>query len=89
MPLSDLEDESNGFIDKFLSLISNCCTFVSDWNSEEVNENMYRLYSKKVPTKKATKEYGERVKRCIDRDKYISHIASDFKKPRGSHYDWY
>ena len=89
MPLSDLQDESNDLLNEFLSLVSNCCTFVSDWNDEEVNEKTYRLYSKKVPAKKASKEYAERVKRCVNRNEIVSCIASDVEKPRGSHCDWY
>ena len=62
---------------------------MSDWNDEEVNEKTYRLYSKKVPAKKASKEYAERVKRCVNRNEIVSCIASDMEKPRGSHCDWY
>ena len=57
MPLSELQDDTNDYVNEFLNLVSKYCTFVSDWNAEEINERTYCLYSKKVPAKKAVKEY--------------------------------
>ena len=88
MSLSTLQDETENFVDEFINLVSNNCTFVPDWDSQEINEKTYRLYSKKIPAKAASKQYGERVKRCLHRRDYISKIASDVEKPRFSHSEW-
>ena len=89
MPLSTFQDETNDFVNEFLDLISNNCTFVSDWDDPKITEKTFRLYSKKVPAKKASKQYSERVKRCLNADEYISITASDVEKPRLSHSEWY
>ena len=49
----------------------------------------YWLYSKKVPAKTASRQYAERVKRCIDRSNYITMSALNVEKSRYSHSEWY
>ena len=89
MSLETFQDETNDYVDEFINLLSNHCTFVPDWNAPEINEKTYRLYSKKVPAKQASRQYAERVKRCLARNEYISRIASDVEKPKLSHSEWY
>ena len=89
LPLSSLQDESNNYVHEFEELVSNHCSFVNDWESNLINEKTYRLYSKKVPAKEASKQYSTRVKRCIDRSRIISRISSDVEKSRYSHSEWY
>ena len=88
MPLSMLQDENNDYVDEFISLINNHCTFVPNWNDPIINERTYRLYSKKVPAKAASRQYAERVRRCLQRNEYISRTALDVQKQRFSHSDW-
>ena len=89
MSLQMLQDENHDHVNDFINLVSINCTFVPNWDSPEINERTYRLYSKKVPAKQASRQYAERVKRCLDRNEYISIIASDVEKPRLSHSEWY
>ena len=89
MPLSTLQDESNDYVDEFIELISNHCTFVPSWDDSIINEKTYRLYSKKVPAKAASRQYAERVKRCLRPNQYISRTALDVEKQRFSHSEWY
>ena len=84
-----LQEESNDYVNEFVSLISENCTFVDSWDSPVINERTYRLYSKKVPAKEALKQYAERVKRCFDRANYVTSLASDVQKSRFSHCEWY
>ena len=51
MPLSILLDETNDYVNEFLDLISNNCTFVDDWDDPRITEKTFRLYSKKVQAK--------------------------------------
>ena len=44
MPLSILQDESNDYVNEFIELISNHCTFVSSWNDPIINKKTCRLY---------------------------------------------
>jgi hypothetical protein len=89
MPLSTLQDESHDYVDEFIELISNHCTFVRCWDDSIINEKTYRLYSKKVPAKAASRQYAERVKRCLRPNQYISRTALDVEKQRFSHSEWY
>ena len=89
MPLSMLLDETNDFVTNFLDLISSNYIFVDDWDDPRITEKTFRLYSKKVPAKEASKQYSEQVKICLNRDEYISITALDVEKPRLSHAEWY
>ena len=62
MPLSVLQDENNDYVDKFIGLVSNHCTFVSSWDDPTINEKTYRLYLKKIPAKAASRQYAEHVR---------------------------
>ena len=85
MKHSELIDESNDYVKEFIDLVSNICTFVDNWDHSAINEKTYRLYSKKVPAKAASRQYAERVKQCINRSNYITRLASDVEKSRFSH----
>ena len=47
-------------------LLSTVPTFVSDWNSPEIESSTYRLYGKKKPAIQATRDYINNVRRTFD-----------------------
>eukprot|EP00957_Ditylum_brightwellii_P124180 9466269-Ditylum_brightwellii.AAC.1 len=59
MPLSDLQDETNDFVNKFPRLVRNCCTFISNWDATKIKEKTHQRYSKKVLAKEVLKQYAE------------------------------
>ena len=89
MNVSVLIEEENNYVREFTELISEHCTFVDTWESPLITEKTYRLYSKRVPAKEASRQYAERVKRCIHHDNYVVSTAVDVEKSRFSHSDWY
>ena len=64
-------------------------TFVDEWNHLKILPSTMRLYSKKVPTREATKQFAERVKRQIPRNSIRERISVDYKKSMNIQQDWY
>ena len=54
-------------VDEFISLCSQCLTFVDEWNHPKISPSTMRLYSKNAPTREATKQFAKRVKLQIPR----------------------
>eukprot|EP00957_Ditylum_brightwellii_P089253 6796714-Ditylum_brightwellii.AAC.1 len=42
-------------IEEFLTLVSENCAFVENWNDEAITPSTYRLYGKRVPAKEAAR----------------------------------
>ena len=76
-------------VDEFISLCSQCLTFVDEWNHPKILPSTMRLYSKKVPTREATKQFAERVKRQIPRNSIRERISVDYGKSMNIQQDWY
>ena len=76
-------------VDEFISLCSQCLTFVEEWNHPKITPSTMRLYSKKVPTRGATKEFAERVKRQIPKNSIRERISVDLEKSMNIQQDWY
>ena len=89
MSYSNLVDRSNDFVKEFTTLVGENCTFVDSWNHPSINEKTYRLYSKKVPAKIASRQYAERMRRCVVRNNYITRLGLDVEKSRFLHSEWY
>ena len=89
MTVLELITENNDHVKEFINLVSNNCMFVENWEDDVIDKKTYRLYSKKVPAKAASKQYADRVRRCIPRDQFISRTAEDVEKSRFSHSEWY
>ena len=82
MTHTELMEEDNDYIQEFIDLVSENCTFVPNWEDTTVDQKTYRLYSKKVPAKEASKQYAERVKRCMPTTDFVSRTAVDIEKSR-------
>merc|ERR1711884_813012 len=54
-------------IEKFITLCSECLTFVDSWSDPNITPSTMRLYSKKVPAREAVKQYADRVKNQINK----------------------
>ena len=76
-------------VDEFILLCSQCLTFVDEWNHPKISPSTMRLYSKKVPTREATKQFAERVKRQIPRNSIRERISVDYEKSINIQQDWY
>lgn len=81
-------EESPELVEEFISLIDECCTFVDDWQAPEITTSTFRLYSKKVPSKEATLDYVERVRRQIPANQLMSRKSEDWVKDKMSHSEW-
>ena len=46
---------------EFINLVSQHCTFVSDWDSNPFTLSTIRLYARKVPATEAMKQFISRV----------------------------
>ena len=75
-------------LDEFKLLLSNTCTFVSDWSDPEITPSTYRLYSKKFPAKEATRQFISAVTQSIESNHIIEKNADDVQKSRYSHGEW-
>ena len=81
--------ESNPrLVKEFVRLCSKTFTFVSGWDDPEITPSTFRLYSRKVPAKDATKQFVDRVKRHIPPRSIRSSKAEDYQKFRFSHQEW-
>ena len=69
-------------------LIKDNCTFVDSWNSPEICPGVFRLYGKKYPAKKASKEYIESVKAQLSVGEYRERKSEDIQKRNDSHQEW-
>jgi hypothetical protein len=75
-------------IDEFVQLVSDHCTFVSDWTDPKITHDTFRVYSRKVPVREAAKQYIDRVRRQIDHSQICERVAKDVEKNRYSHCEW-
>ena len=53
--------ENPNLIEEFISLCSESLTFVKDWSGKKITPSTMRLYSKKIPTREATKDFADKV----------------------------
>ena len=80
--------ENPNLIEEFISLCSESLTFVKDWSDKKITPSTMRLYSKKIPTREATKDFADRVKKQIDRKKMCERMSVDLEKSINSQHDW-
>ena len=72
--------EEPELIEEFISLCSQCLTFVESWSDPKITPSTMRLYSKKVPTREAAKHYADRVKKQINRRNLCERQSLDLEK---------
>ena len=80
--------EEPELIEEFISLCSQCLTFVESWSDPKITPSTMRLYSKKVPTREAAKHYADRVKKQINRRNLCERQSLDLEKSINSQQDW-
>ena len=81
--------EEPELIEEFISLCSECLTFVDSWSDPKITPSTMRLYSKKVPTREAAKQYADRVKNQINRRNLCERVSIDLEKSINTQQDWY
>ena len=75
-------------IDEFITLCSNHFTFLDSWDHEAISPTTFRLYSRRVPAKEASKQFIDRVRRLITSNDLREKEAEDVAKGRYSHQEW-
>ena len=81
-------EENPCLITEFKELLSETCTFVDNWNDELITPTTYRLYGRKVPAKKASQEYIDKVCYKLDHHQFIKRQSIDLQMPQQSHQEW-
>ena len=65
MPKSRLLENNGELLDQFLSLVSEHCSFVDDWDSPLIPKNAIRIFGKKKPVRASEKKFRqEQIQRC-------------------------
>ena len=73
---------------KFINLVSQHFTFVSDWDSNLITPSTIISYAMYVPAKEATKQFVSRVRQNIHIS-LIRESTSQLGKLRFSHREWH
>ena len=56
------DEYSTDILSEFELLVSNCFTFVDDWNDPIITPDIFRIFSKKLPARHAVDAYISQVK---------------------------
>ena len=75
-------------IDEFKHLVASSFTFVDDWSNPEITLAAYRLYSKKVHSEKAAKDFTLKVQNLLSPEDVRISSSRDTHIPHNIHQEW-
>ena len=82
------DEYSTDILSEFEILVSNCFTFVDDWNDPIITPDIFRIFSKKLPARHAVDAYISQVKAQLLYNEYIERKSVDTQKQRSSLSEW-